>query len=1481
MIENPSGSKSDPSDGVEPVLSEAAPRSRGVAANANQAAAIQESMRALEVPHELRLAVTMNGGVSLAVYIGGVAHELNELTNESGPYAELVRYVGYDTAPRIDVITGTSAGGINATALALAQANSQDTDLSLLKLLWIEHGQIGALLRQPFREGPPSLLKGDEYFYPHILSALQRLTTTYSRAKTDLDLAITTTLLSPVLQKKPDDLGTATVQPQHAGLFEFRGKRPREPVKGVPLPKREVRDDFSSGEIDGTVSALALAARASAGFPVAFEPTFVPVNHREDMLDRPDMGKYADWVEAEGESNGEDLSRYAIDGGVLANTPTKPALSGIRRHKANDRLVRRALILVHPHATPAKSVHNRPDMATAPPTLTATLGGVLRASSSTGSRTYVEEIENHNELALRWRDGRHATMSKIPQWSTLRNYLDKERPSWKLFRTLRTQRGAYVMAHQIRRTTAVPLASIVGQARQVLDEYIRVESPELPFLPSYPPAKANLREGQWDWGLDFATGATQLASDLLREMLTTPPHEWQQLIPADKADKLPQFLDDAKGAWTSAVNAGVILDEIGEEEQRAARRRAAKREDRDESSGFGRIRVRLRSNIRLYRLRMGPTLTSATTESAPTPSDGATVDRVMRQMVCEPLCGVLKKLATILPAGRSYGRTGTLLGENPLQGAKTAAELLQRLLSVEVLAYLLAEDSSVDSTAPSVPVEFYQLSAQVEQHFASEFSPDDKLAGMSLNRFGAFLKRSWRANDWIWGRLDAIKIVMLILLSPENVRGMSTGGTVTPEDIVDKICAKCFAPAAPTKADPATESPDTNMTKPDQGGPWPSEAARSDFERLLERESKLRTLRDAAITEVRAAIDESDKPLTDLCSLAAYGIQIAVAASEVPWLATTVIYDKEDGAAGARSSALLSQFKELQKPPQGQSSNQQAYAYLKLFVDARIGQESVEDELPGDLVIRTAARAAASSATMITSERSGLTVAKPVTRMIRGAVAIPYWAVTGLAHRGPLARVMAATVLAFGASLVALSLIAPLSAPLNALVPTLGVGSIATIFVYAALRSRSIVHGAALLGLFIPLVGLAVNRTWGHAENSAPAGAADPKGFHLSIPDGLLAISCVLILVLGVVLAANINAPVSSPLAQIYFVLKRIKPAAVLIVVRQACSWKNLGLFVGGVTLAAIAVVGGIHLWWEEGTLRHRWRPQQAWPIDLLSKEWVTSHSTMACLIEIAATALPFLLIMAHGWYVGRSNSIRLRPRRMSAAVSSQKADATASAATNSLARSTKGAAAEGSAESAAGKTDTKVVDKPETASKSKRKDPNDFVRDPAGLSMAWSAAYGILYLLLAIGILNIYGHKSPPAVTSAATTAYVIGVAFSVVAVHVISLRRERRLVKKLALVLPRGLQEDSDAFDEEVIKALKRIGDDSQYLVTVSARGEALSKHGRRVARRAIREQDRPSIVAMLTGADGGEQPRPVKTGTTGHVASTSLAADAASRS
>ena len=62
---------------------------------------------------ELRIALVMNGGVSLAVWMGGVTRELDRVrrAESDSVYAELLELTA--STARIDVIAGASAGGIN------------------------------------------------------------------------------------------------------------------------------------------------------------------------------------------------------------------------------------------------------------------------------------------------------------------------------------------------------------------------------------------------------------------------------------------------------------------------------------------------------------------------------------------------------------------------------------------------------------------------------------------------------------------------------------------------------------------------------------------------------------------------------------------------------------------------------------------------------------------------------------------------------------------------------------------------------------------------------------------------------------------------------------------------------------------------------------------------------------------------------------------------------------------------------------------------------------------------------------------------------------------------------------------------------------------------------------------------------------------------------------------------------------------------
>ena len=210
-----------------------------------------------DVPSEqVRFAVVLNGGVSLAVWMGGVVLEIDRLTKApragTGAYSILKRLTGCHA--RADVITGTSAGGINGAALALTQVN-RGADPAMLRDLWIDQGRLETLLRQPFRGQPTSLLRGDEYFLPQLNAALSLL------AKPDhhwrppsgrpIDLTITTTVISGNQAVSVDSMGQRLPQRLHAGRFRLQRPagvagaddpfsetqpRPHGPPAGAGLP---------------------------------------------------------------------------------------------------------------------------------------------------------------------------------------------------------------------------------------------------------------------------------------------------------------------------------------------------------------------------------------------------------------------------------------------------------------------------------------------------------------------------------------------------------------------------------------------------------------------------------------------------------------------------------------------------------------------------------------------------------------------------------------------------------------------------------------------------------------------------------------------------------------------------------------------------------------------------------------------------------------------------------------------------------------------------------------------------------------------------------------------------------------------------------------------------------------------------------------------------------------------------------------------
>ena len=417
----------------------------------------------------------MYGGVSLAIYINGVAQELLNMVRATAPapkgstnpsgllldkndddtkeelegtaavYRKLGQYLcNHDkltasatqdekgklptltndpikTRFIVDVISGTSAGGINGVFLAKAIVRNQKMDG--LKQLWLREGDLRKLLNDSFsvsdlagfsvREPQQSLLNSQR-MYRKLLEALDEMDQSKSKRERkenearvsplvgELDLFITTTDIEgiPLPIKLADDV---VYERRYKNVFHFR--------YATKDATGSTRDDF----IKSNDPFLAFAARCTSSFPFAFEAMCLadirdvlaryPV-YTEQLLDEAawdkffseylclglydldkgarrseisawprsrsqqavEQGTAADIQAARKKLRSSFQSRPFGDGGYLDNKPFTHATRMLMRRWVGNVFVDRKLLYVepspeHPELAPPPPVDRRPDFA--------------------------------------------------------------------------------------------------------------------------------------------------------------------------------------------------------------------------------------------------------------------------------------------------------------------------------------------------------------------------------------------------------------------------------------------------------------------------------------------------------------------------------------------------------------------------------------------------------------------------------------------------------------------------------------------------------------------------------------------------------------------------------------------------------------------------------------------------------------------------------------------------------------------------------------------------------------------------------------------------------------------------------------------------------------------------------------------------------------------------------------------------------------
>ena len=1072
---------------------------------------------------EIRFAVVLNGGVSLAVWMGGVVNEIDAVTRGRGSYGRLLDLL--DLTARADVIAGTSAGGINGAALALSQANDL-ADVSQLRDLWAEQGRMDSLLQQPFRGSPASLLRGDDYFLPKLFDAMRRLTQPWRSTPADarpVDLTITTTLLNGARTVSVDSLGQQLPQREHDGQFRF--------VRSDAGP-----DDFNPVADPDLAARLAIAARCSAGFPVAFEPCFVPAfdirgrtNGRPNgqptgwangqapaqttgqatgqvnagsprwqvsgsdvdvanPLRRPDLGRFVSWRDAgPADEVPADRSRYAVDGGVLENTPTQQALDAISRMPAGG-LVHRVMLLVYPHA-PANEQDpaDRPDQ---PPAVTATMGSLLGALMSQSSRTFVNEVEDFNRASASRRGTRHDVLMTAGGPDEL------QRLSGAIFenyRRLRIRRAARDLAKRFTPPTNWSFERIRQAAEDAQNDWLEREpSRPLPYVPVELPGgplggvAAGIPGARWAWGVTAAMDLSETAIDLLDLLIGVVPAE-QSVLVADARAKtcvaqatLRQVRDRTDDVWTDdpvlarlqpskaywslrvAYYARVMLGED-------LRFDEAKRSVLDyemETADSSRVTV----------LEPGPAIDALRANSRP--GD-------LGQRAAEAVRQIVDAVSSVLQILSNYGDTVPELRpwRELLIDSPDRATVYHRLLWLHVATWTIADESPTEA---SLPIDLIQVSLQTANAFATySKTPDEKVGGLSLRRFGGFLKRSWRMNDWTWGRIDAATMLCQIILSPQRLRRRIIQGQELREDKSDAFAA---AEAFVTKLVGTLFGADLPPGTPDPGPP-----------------GFLAGLRQEAAEELTplywASRSHSQLPrsLPKLAAIAAWAVHLQVAMDELPAIAAAVRTDRNDRANRfSRGELFVEQYAELLSSLQStrtdtarRLSTDEADLGLRAldaFDRAGIGREPLGEEARSDQLIRTAATAASVAVTVADSPRSGLSAIKPVTRTLRGGMLIPYWTILGLAASGTMVRFLALWFLGTGAVLLALPLLGVLNGWAAAPATAIGVAALLTAFGFAAMRTGTLLHSVVLLTPVIPLLAFAAQRWQDRPDDGQVAG---------------------------------------------------------------------------------------------------------------------------------------------------------------------------------------------------------------------------------------------------------------------------------------------------------------------------------------------------------------------------------------------------------
>ena len=712
----------------------------------------------------LRLALAMRGGVSLAVWIGGAMRELDRLQRPDAFTRALLEATVFRRA-EIDILTGASAGGLNAAIGGYSMARDQPVKL---RDVWIQVADIDRLL-EPSKDGSRASVLDGDFFLRQVVRQIRKIDrspashrcghasqTAECPPTRPVQMFLASTVFGGL--RVTQDVDPLYSDRRREAYFRFRH-----------LAKSPAFTDLDESD---AIDQVGTAARTSASFPAAFEPVEIGTDTFRGRLHLP--------------TDEAPPTMRMLDGGIVDNIPVARAIQAVASAPANDP-VRRWVVYLHPNPDGLVTRPDRPRGGTSP-----TIPAVIRdALASLNAETLLDDLdilERHNREADAQKVQRNslfaAALSRPPRSpDELLGSVD----AYRIYALL-DDPGSNLAWIPIGQTApGSPLASCTDDQRFRLRARISTEvrgraaagcATLRPFA-----RVARLAHFTIEW---IRWAEQHGASFQDQRRVTYDVLLLAEIIDAAISRSLLELVSDP------VLNLSTILDET----ERSKRLRLMIEDIQGRAPTDCERMVPLPDDplLRPCSSRVLSELARGILPDDPV-DNGVRVSDELLALLTSVGVDILRETRDVEPEHDSaFTLLSTSIRNGKTWSARAATSLrcswLQQkavrsaLLTIDAagaglhrgfargtpqrLEYIRISGAAGTPLArSSSPLDALPSFRNIDLRGDGTIDPDQKLSGNKLGSFSAFLSPRFRANDWMWGRMDAATEIVNLLFRPE------------------------------------------------------------------------------------------------------------------------------------------------------------------------------------------------------------------------------------------------------------------------------------------------------------------------------------------------------------------------------------------------------------------------------------------------------------------------------------------------------------------------------------------------------------------------------------------------------------------------------------------------------------------------------------------------------------------------------------------